>query len=170
MNFGPVFWIDAPEFDPIEYFSKRSDAENYASVNYEPFVTSLWETETEAEDAFRAAISQQARGKTVGSYNSEGWHNILDSDPLYKGAKQFHHDYADSTAEDKRYEFISKLATGQFEYLGIDDPISWQTVVDTVRNWYEDFVRTNGKVDVGVFKEINNTTREMFGKYGIGVD
>jgi hypothetical protein len=39
MRFGPVFWIDAAEFDPIDYFDSLRAAKEYAEGEYEPYVS-----------------------------------------------------------------------------------------------------------------------------------
>jgi hypothetical protein len=39
MQFGSVFWIEAPEFDDIGYFDTLEDAKEAAKFNYEPFIT-----------------------------------------------------------------------------------------------------------------------------------
>ena len=39
MQFGSVFWIEAPEFDDIGYFDTPEDAKAAAEANYEPFIT-----------------------------------------------------------------------------------------------------------------------------------
>ena len=39
MQFGSVFWIEAPEFDDIGYFDTLEDAKAAAEANYEPFIT-----------------------------------------------------------------------------------------------------------------------------------
>jgi hypothetical protein len=36
---GPVFWIDAAEFDPIGYFDSLRAAKEYAEGEYEPYVS-----------------------------------------------------------------------------------------------------------------------------------
>lgn len=45
MQFGPVFWIEAQEFDDIGYFSDCETAASIAESNYEPFISN-------AADAF----------------------------------------------------------------------------------------------------------------------
>src|SRR5262249_44142524 len=39
MQFGSVFWIEAPEFDDIGYFDTAKDAKEVAEANYERFIT-----------------------------------------------------------------------------------------------------------------------------------
>jgi len=39
MQFGSVFWIEAPEFDDIGYFDTLEEAKDAAEFNYEPFIT-----------------------------------------------------------------------------------------------------------------------------------
>jgi hypothetical protein len=39
MQFGSVFWIEAPEFDDIGYFDTIEDAKEAAEANYEPLIT-----------------------------------------------------------------------------------------------------------------------------------
>jgi hypothetical protein len=39
MQFGSVFWIEAPEFDDIGYFDTLEQAKGVAEFNYEPFIT-----------------------------------------------------------------------------------------------------------------------------------
>jgi hypothetical protein len=38
MEFGIVFWIEAPEFDDIGYFYTLEDARDAAEFNYEPLI------------------------------------------------------------------------------------------------------------------------------------
>jgi hypothetical protein len=35
LNFGPLYWVHAQEFDPITYFKSFEDAEEYARSTYE---------------------------------------------------------------------------------------------------------------------------------------
>ena len=39
MQFGSVFWIEAPEFDDIGYFDTLEKAKDAAKFNYEPLIT-----------------------------------------------------------------------------------------------------------------------------------
>jgi hypothetical protein len=39
MQFGSIFWIEAPEFDDIGYFDTLEEAKGAAEANYEPFIT-----------------------------------------------------------------------------------------------------------------------------------
>ena len=50
LRFGPVYWIDAMEFDSIGYFETLENAINCASSEYEPFITALDENEEEEEE------------------------------------------------------------------------------------------------------------------------
>jgi hypothetical protein len=43
MQFGSVFWIEAPEFDDIGYFDTLEEAKDAAEFNYEPFITDALE-------------------------------------------------------------------------------------------------------------------------------
>jgi len=36
-NFGPLFWVEAQEFDPIKYFRSRQDALDCANSEYNSF-------------------------------------------------------------------------------------------------------------------------------------
>ena len=38
-EFCGVFWVSAPEFDDIGFFTNKEDAVSYANINYEPFVS-----------------------------------------------------------------------------------------------------------------------------------
>ncbi len=43
MEFGIVFWIEAPEFDDIGYFYTLEDARDAAEFNYESLITEVLE-------------------------------------------------------------------------------------------------------------------------------
>jgi hypothetical protein len=43
MQFGSVFWIEAPEFDDIGYFDTLEEAKDAAEFNYEPLITEALE-------------------------------------------------------------------------------------------------------------------------------
>lgn len=38
MNFGPLYWVDAQEFDSIEYFSSKEDAISCAEFEYAEYL------------------------------------------------------------------------------------------------------------------------------------
>ncbi len=50
MQFGPVFWIRALEFDTIGYFADAESAIAYAEFNYEPFITAAVNAERTGEE------------------------------------------------------------------------------------------------------------------------
>jgi hypothetical protein len=43
MQFEPVFWIQAMEFDDIGYFGTLQDAKGAAEASYDPFITEALE-------------------------------------------------------------------------------------------------------------------------------
>jgi hypothetical protein len=49
MQFGDVYWIEAPEFDDIGYFSSKQEAMDAAEFNYEPFITARREAKEKGE-------------------------------------------------------------------------------------------------------------------------
>lgn len=40
-SFGPIFWVRAPEFDDIGYFTSLADALWHARDSYEPYIETL---------------------------------------------------------------------------------------------------------------------------------
>ena len=38
MNYGPIYWVSAQEFDPIKYFKTFDDAKSCAEFEYETFL------------------------------------------------------------------------------------------------------------------------------------
>lgn len=38
MKFGPLFWVNAQEFDPIGYFKEKESAESCAEFEYQSFL------------------------------------------------------------------------------------------------------------------------------------
>lgn len=51
LRFGPVFWIEANEFDDIGYFATEAEAEAHARDAYEPDIEAAEEfAESEEED------------------------------------------------------------------------------------------------------------------------
>lgn len=49
-SFGPVFWIQANEFDDIGYFGSENEAVEYARREYAVYIETFEQLEAEAED------------------------------------------------------------------------------------------------------------------------
>jgi hypothetical protein len=49
MKFGGVYWIEAPEFDDIGYFSSEDEASSIAEDNYEPFISAASESKEQGD-------------------------------------------------------------------------------------------------------------------------
>jgi hypothetical protein len=49
MNFGRIYWIQAPEFDDIGYFGSLEEAKDIAESEYEPFITACKEAKENGE-------------------------------------------------------------------------------------------------------------------------
>jgi hypothetical protein len=49
VRFGPVYWIEAGEADPIGYFETLDRARDVAEMNYEPFISALARQKEEDE-------------------------------------------------------------------------------------------------------------------------
>jgi hypothetical protein len=49
VQFGPIYWIEAGEADPLGYFETLEQARDAAEMNYEPFITALAEQEGDNE-------------------------------------------------------------------------------------------------------------------------
>jgi hypothetical protein len=49
-SFGPFYWISAPEFDDIGYFSKPGDALEHAEEVYGPYIETLAELREAGEE------------------------------------------------------------------------------------------------------------------------
>jgi hypothetical protein len=47
---GPLFWIQANEFEDICYFGSRADAVSYAEMEFSAFIDALNEREDDEED------------------------------------------------------------------------------------------------------------------------
>ncbi len=45
--FGPVYWIQAPEFDDIGYFGSEKEAVEHAREEYATYIETLEELQTE---------------------------------------------------------------------------------------------------------------------------
>ncbi len=45
MNFGPLYWVEAPEFDLIGYFKSEEDALAYAEVEYSGFLDGSYKSD-----------------------------------------------------------------------------------------------------------------------------
>jgi len=48
-NYGPAFWVFAPEFGTEGYFRTIEEAQNWAESNYEPSVTRYYEERGEKD-------------------------------------------------------------------------------------------------------------------------
>jgi len=47
---GPVYWIGAPEFDDIGYFTSLAEARSHAEDEFESFITELQERQNEEDE------------------------------------------------------------------------------------------------------------------------
>ena len=54
-GFGPVFWISAAEFDDIGYFGSVEEARDYATFEYDAYITELAERRKEERAEQRRA-------------------------------------------------------------------------------------------------------------------
>jgi hypothetical protein len=41
MSCGPMYWVEAQEFDPIKYFKSKEEAISYAESEYAPFIEAM---------------------------------------------------------------------------------------------------------------------------------
>jgi len=54
---GPLFFITANEFDPLEYFGSLKEAETYARSYFGPYIDALTERQQEEEDGWEEIAS-----------------------------------------------------------------------------------------------------------------
>ena len=50
MRFGPIYWVEANEFDPIGYFKSQEHAEEVAGMEYSDFIGALKRPKTSVDD------------------------------------------------------------------------------------------------------------------------
>lgn len=157
-------------FDVAGKESRTNEGKRVVTLSLSPdMVGELAANAAKHEEQGHAIAFLNAASDSVAEQNSHEWRTGLDGNELFKNAENLHRDYAGLPDAVVKHEFITKLATGQFEYLGIDPKANKDAIIKTVTDWANDYDKKNPGTILEAYKQINETTQYFFDRYQRGL-
>lgn len=152
-------WNNKAKNNLTKFTSEFDKAAKYYSK--EPLVIFILIPDAITEEAIHGAFYQTVTENTIEKWQSPGFvKDVLDS-PLYK-ATTVDENCGEQTEVVRAHKFIAKLLGGKWIDLGIDPDAHKAEILQTLRDWKDDYEKIHGKFDETVFRNASDMAEYFF--------